>query len=385
MKVLFLTDIGSRRASGMFAVMTAVTRELARRGIEVKVLCHDDEMLREDRAEYGEVDVEVYGVSKLPVLRQLRWSPDLYGRIEAFAPDVIHQQGMWLYYSIAAQRYVVRHPDCRLIVQPHGMLDEWAVHNSAWKKRLAGWLWERRGLRRASCVHALCEAESRSIWHYGSCRRVEVIPNGVALPDIPVEDILVRRANRGEAKHTLLYLGRIHPKKGLMEMVEALNILKEQNSPFLNEWEVKVAGWNQGGFAEQLQARIDGCGLNDAVSLVGPLFGDSKEQAYIDADAFILPSFSEGLPMTILEAWAYGLPTIQTEFCNLPEGFAADAAIKISPDAESIAQGLNRLTSLPYSTLSNMGLRGRSLVEKSFTWVQVGARTKDLYEHLISE
>ena len=62
-----------------------------------------------------------------------------------------------------------------------------------------------------------------------------------------------------------------------------------------------------------------------------------------EVDAFILPSFSEGLPMSVLEAWAYQLPVVMTDFCNLPEGFEAGAAIRIEPDAESVFQGLEKL------------------------------------------
>lgn len=380
-----LTSALNKGAGGLFATIHNLSIALQRSGVNVSILaCDFDPVVEHELMEIG-VICRRYHRWNLPVLKTLGFSTDIFRQIESLNPDIVHVQGIWMWHSMAALRYGRRHPASRILVEPHGMLDPWAVTRSHWKKAIVGHLFEFSNLRRAHCLHALCRSEEESIRKFGLTNPVEIIPNGVTLPDIPIEEILNRRSNRGEAKRTLLYLGRIHPKKGLSELVEALNILKEQNSPFLKEWEVKVAGWNQGGYAEQLQARIDGCGLNDVVTLVGPLFGDSKEQAYIDADAFILPSFSEGLPMTILEAWAYGLPTIQTEFCNLPEGFTVDAAVQIAPDAESIAQGLNRLTSLPYSTLSEMGLRGRSLVERKFTWTEVADRTKELYEHLISK
>ena len=68
-----------------------------------------------------------------------------------------------------------------------------------------------------------------------------------------------------------------------------------------------------------------------SVVFLGPQFGAEKSECYRACDAFILPSLSEGLPMTVLEAWSYAKPVLMTAECNLPEGFAAGAAVRIGP------------------------------------------------------
>ena len=115
------------------------------------------------------------------------------------------------------------------------------------------------------------------------------------------------------------------------------------------------------------------------VIFVGPAFGETKDALLRRASAFILPSFSEGLPMSVLEAWSYRLPVLMTEHCNLPEGFAADAALRIGTDVESIAEGMRLLLRSPVSDLRSLGDHGRQLVSERFTWPQVAAQMKEVY------
>jgi poly(glycerol-phosphate) alpha-glucosyltransferase len=123
--------------------------------------------------------------------------------------------------------------------------------------------------------------------------------------------------------------------------------------------------------------------LQSSVIFFGPAFGDDKKSLLRNADAFILPSFSEGLPMSVLEAWSYKLPVVMTPECNLPEGFAAEAAIRIETGTESIFQGLNSLFSMSASDLQAMGARGRSLVEERFTWKTVAAQMREVYDWML--
>jgi glycosyltransferase involved in cell wall biosynthesis len=116
---------------------------------------------------------------------------------------------------------------------------------------------------------------------------------------------------------------------------------------------------------------------------LGPQFGDDKSACYANCDAFILPSFSEGLPMVILEAWAYSKPVLMTPECNLPEGYAADAAIRIETDAASILNGLRTLTGMSCDILRRTGKNGRDLVVQRFTWQSVAAQLKTTYEWML--
>src|SRR5439155_24090855 len=109
-----------------------------------------------------------------------------------------------------------------------------------------------------------------------------------------------------------------------------------------------------------------------SVAFLGPRFGAEKNACYRACDAFILPSFSEGLPMAVLEAWAHAKPVLMTPECNLPEGFAAGAALEIGSSPEGIAAGLKQLIEMNQDDHRALGDRGRTLVATKFSWPQIG-------------
>jgi len=124
-------------------------------------------------------------------------------------------------------------------------------------------------------------------------------------------------------------------------------------------------------------------GLTESIHFVGPQFGQQNARSLKQADAFILPSLSEGMPMAVLEAWAYRLPVLMTPQCNLPEGFAAKAAVHMLPDAASIAVALNTLFSMSQLERREMGDKGRRLVEERFGWPTVAASMRSVYSWIL--
>jgi poly(glycerol-phosphate) alpha-glucosyltransferase len=145
-----------------------------------------------------------------------------------------------------------------------------------------------------------------------------------------------------------------------------------------------MAGWDQDGHQLELENIVADLGIGGSVHFVGFQDEAAKMRVYHDADAFILPSFSEGLPMTVLEAWAHGLPVIITPECNLPEGFAAGAAIRVKANAADVARGLGILFSMTDEERNDMGLRGRQLVAERFSWSRTAAEIHAVYEWILS-
>lgn len=123
-----------------------------------------------------------------------------------------------------------------------------------------------------------------------------------------------------------------------------------------------IAGWDQGNHEAELRSAAAAAPARADIQFAGPQCGSAKAAAYRHADAFILPSFSEGLPLVVLEAWAHRLPVLMADACNLPQGFAAEATLKIATDPESIVRSINSFNSLPSGELQNIGERGRQLV-----------------------
>lgn len=377
MKVLYLTSYGGKKAGGLFTTMTSIIPIISSYNIDVELMCLDEDNQDELEENYGKIKIHTYKSSSLPILKQYEYSSELLKKIENVKPDIIHIQGIWLYYSFAAYKYMQSNPNCKIIIQPHGMLDEWAVQNSRWKKRIIGALFENRNLNSASCIHALCKQEYKSIRNYGIHAPIAVLPNGININ----KDHNIRTVS--SAKKTLLYIGRIHPKKGLRELIEALSIIKNRLPDFFKNWSIKIAGWDQHNFQKELENKVVEAELENYVTFLGPVFGKNKSIELSNADAFILSSHSEGLPMTVLEAWSYSLPVVMTDFCNLPEGFTHNAAIKVDPSPESIFEGLIKLNKLSKTELALMGNNGYNLVSEEFQWDKIALDTIKLYEYLL--
>jgi glycosyltransferase involved in cell wall biosynthesis len=321
--------------------------------------------------------------------RALAFSSEMDRALEAFLPDVVHLNGLWQYSSVATRR-LWRKKRIPYVISPRGMLDPWALGNARWKKVLAAMIFEKALLRNAICMHALCDAEADSMRAYGLKQRIEIVPNGVVLPDL----LTTEDSENSEGIKRLVFLGRIHPKKGVAGALRAWAHLKSEiGNEKWGGWQFVIAGWDQGGHESELKAlcRELGLGFADKLNLVGdviffgPAFGEEKEKLLRSAAGFILPSLSEGLPMSVLEAWAYGLPVVMTPECNLPEGFACQAAIQIRNGKieNSKWEGLQELLDMSDSDRIEMGRKGRRLVEEKFTWTNVASRMAELYREVL--
>jgi len=261
------------------------------------------------------------------------------------------------------------------------MLDAWALRNSRWRKRAAHALYEGANLRAAACIHAVCDQEADSIGAHGIDATVCIIPNGVKLPEDRRRVTPVWHVKIPHSSKILLYLGRLHPKKGLVNLLKAWSAISRQ--PPAADWHLVIAGWDDGGHEADLKRLAKESGISQRVSFVGPLYGAEKDSALRNAHGSILPSYSEGLPVAVLEAWAYGLPVVMTPQCNLVEGFEVGAALRVEPTTESVTEGLSGLLQLSEPELHLMGVRGRQLVQERFTWERVAREMTAVYKWLL--
>ena len=354
----------STRGGGIYEFIRNLSANLHENNIEVLAAGVDDETWEEDSAGWYPIDARCF---RNDYMKFFRYSSDLrkYCKSVQGDCDLAHLSFLWLHTSLIAKDWAKRKP---LIVTPHGMLEKWALKNNRWKKVIANFVYERSMLSHAKCLHATTYKELQDLRDYGLKTPIAVIPNGVNLPDCSV---------RNQSSKEMLFLGRLHPKKGLSELFTAWSQLTEDE---LRGWKLVIAGWGDPNHEKMFREQVSRLKLEKTVKFEGPVFNEQKDELLRRSSAFILPSFSEGLPLSVLEAWSYRLPIIMTPQCNFPEGFDINAAIKIAPEPESILQGIRELIMTDDTELDAIGNRGRELVESSFSWPEVTRQIIQMYQ-----
>jgi len=426
-----LTGSISRNAGGLFESVRRLVQTMWDTGMELCVFGSEDEHTSADYGAWAPVPVKAFR-SLGP--RQFGYSPRFREALFEFSPDLVHTHGLWHFSSVATNQYC-RSLDIPYVISAHGMLDLWAVRHSRWKKAIAHFFYESAHLRGAGCLRALCEAEAHAIRQLGLKNPIAIIPNGIDLPEatrLKPEDRSQRMEDwkwkMGDGRKILLYLGRIHPKKGLVNLLRAWAVANRQST----EWVLAIAGWDQDGHEAELKRLATELGVKwmdvhsqvkvgnrtsdnpafksqlptsklPSLIFLGPRFGEDKAACYQNCDAFILPSFSEGLPMVVLEAWAHSKTVLMTPECNLPEGFTANAALRIELSEEakeqggkagratpcarspghSLESGLQDLFAMSNTQRLVLGANGLALVRAKFAWPVIGQEMAQLYEWML--
>ena len=238
-RAALLVKSSSRNGTGVTVAARSLAQALmAGDGVKLDVLAIDDQHSAEDAGQWAPLRPEVFP-SYGP--QAIRYAPALYRRLSDLKVDLVHTHALWVYTSMAASKWA-RRTGRPLIVSPHGMLDPWAVQNSRWKKRLAGWMYENAHLRRANCLHALCQSEAESIRAFGLTNPIAVIPNGINLPSESGADAAAWSDRVPEHDRVMLFLSRIHPKKNLMGLLQGWSQVENRQG-----WHLAIAGMDEGG------------------------------------------------------------------------------------------------------------------------------------------
>jgi glycosyltransferase involved in cell wall biosynthesis len=313
--------------------------------------------------------------------RNYAFSPGMVGALLRSDADLVHVHGLWSFHVLAAHIWhlVTRRP---YLVTPHGMLQPWIVRRSPTLKAVVSALYQRRFLLEATAVQVNSEAERDELSVLGLSERAVVVPNyAETQPSRAVPPAWLSPDLQGRTVY--LFLGRIHPKKGIEELLDAWELLSEADLAFNRTAALVVCGWIDGSPAiEERLKRLARASSN--VVFAGPQFGEDKVASLDAADFFVLPSKSEGQPMAVLEAWAQGLPTIITAECNLPGAVARNACLLTRADAASIAETIQKAQALSESERARLAVNARQLLAEEYSRKVVNRRMRLLYENCIA-
>jgi glycosyltransferase involved in cell wall biosynthesis len=287
--------------------------------------------------------------------------------------DVVHVHSNWTFPVWWACRCAVL-ADKPLVMSPHGCFDPVRLAHSAWKKRIAG-LFDRCAVRQATAIHATSEAEQAWIERYvPGHRNIVVIPNGVEIPPLD------KTAKQMHRTRQVLFLGRLHPLKGLDLLLEAWKLVAP-TVPQFDRWKLVIAGPDQQGTRATLEQRTrDLCLPN--IEFTGPLFEMEKMRAFAEADLFVLPSRSENFGIAAAEALAASLPLIATN--STPwSAIEGTCGWYVDLGAEPLARALTAAMRLDDVERANLGARGRALIEAKYQWARVVQAMVELYASIL--
>lgn len=293
--------------------------------------------------------------------------------------EIVHLHGLWQAHTRCGAR-AARRSRVPYLIAAHGMAEPWALRHKRWKKRVYLALVEARNLRRAACLHALSRPEIDHLREIAPWTPICFVPNGVDLEfsdNLPPRSALEAAYPELKGKFVLLFFGRVHVKKGLDLLAGALGRLATDRP----DVHLLIAG-NDDGALSPFRDRMAHLGLDDRMTYVGHVAGERARQVWAAADAFVLPSYSEGFSMAILEALACRLPSVITTACHFPEVAAAGGAIVVTPDVDAVTRGLRELLERTPHERAELGVKGRRLVVDHYTWDRQAERLASVYRWL---
>ncbi len=291
--------------------------------------------------------------------------------------DILHDHGIWLpsnhHVAVAAKRFGIP-----LVVHPHGMLEPWAMKYRAWKKRCAWQLYQKRNLEAATLFFATADREAESLRRLGFKQPVAIIPNGVTLPELASNNNRNKQLYINGSVRNILYLGRIHPIKGLLNLIESWGRLRPKN------WRIHLAGPDEGGHLSEVMERIQALRLETDIKYVGEVSGNKKKELFELADLFILPSYSENFGVVVAEALAHGIPVITTKGTPWKGLVKHGCGWWVEPTVDALTEALQNAMDQEPDCLQAMGSNGQNYVRK-FDWKNIAQQTESVYRWILDQ
>lgn len=377
MKIVHVIASIDPKNGGLQAVAMRIAAAQCGLGLEVHVVSYGGPSVQAQVTEIGK---------NIPNFSRIQWhllpDPDRIETLFCFdgrrllrkvmkRASFVHIHGVWEPFLVHASKLAkaARIPYC---VCPAGMLDHWSLQQKSWKKKLALRFCYRRMLNDAAFLHVLNIDEVAAIEPLNFRSAKLVIPNGVFTEEfdpLPESGLFKQKMSLSPDRRYILFLSRLHIKKGTDILAMAFAAISEMYP----DVDLVVAG-PDGGAEDDFMHLVEKFDIHHRVHLVGPIYGEMKIEAMVDADCFCLPSRQEGFSMAITEALACGTPVVITDQCHFPEVSAANAGLIVSVDPVEVAKALAVILSDAVRAQS-MGLNGRRLVLEQFTWPAIADAT----------
>ncbi len=363
-----------RRSGGLGSFMKVMSKELGDR-CRLHVLTH---------RESDNLSLENCTVSYLSSM----WPTFITKRefkavLDKIKPDVVHVNTCWLPLSAYTVMWA-KEFGYRVILTPHGMLDTLIIRHNYWTRKMPAILsYQRSAVSKADVVHSTSKHEKRILYRLGWNKNIHIIPNGVNIDMVSSKDWCM-------SGKKILYLGRIHPQKGINHLIEAVAII--QNALRNGGYTVEIVGMGDESYINKLKSMVTDNHIDDIVTIMGPVFEEQKYELYKKASVFVLPSYSESFGLVVAESLACETPVITTkgtpweDICGTynPESNAIEGRCGwwIEKGSKPLAEALMSFIGTSQDELVTMGRNGRRLIKEKFSTKKVADELISIYNNM---
>lgn len=349
-------------------IIQAMLQQEATLRIDLNTYNSNNPLINNFTSNQGNINFHSYGFIKFskPLRQELKYS----------ATDIFHGHGLWQ-LPVHQMSKIARNLKKPYIITPRGMLESWSLTQGRFKKQLALKLFQFYDLKKASCIHATAPMELRSIRNLGFKNPIAMIPNGVSIDEFPIS--FPDKLNNPKK---ILFLSRIHVKKGIENLIEAWELVDKQ---IKKDWKIEIVGNGDEDYIQSLNDKIIYFNLSSQIEIKKPVFGDDKIKLFREASLFVLPTFSENFGIVIAEALASYTPVITTKGTPWEDLKKTNSGWWIDIGIEPLKLALEDALKTNEAQLTEMGRNGRKLVEDKYSMKSVAKQMLELYEWILLE
>ena len=361
MKIIHYIPSIDRIAGGTSTYMQVLGKELGKLA-EVHIITHSsDNPLPISNCEIH--NVSVYN----PI--NSRFKNEVSKLFDVIKPDLVHVNCCWM-PACAFIQQMAQKRNIKVVLTPHGMLEPWILKRHYWTRKLpALLLYQKAAIQNADCLQATAESEKENLLKLGYNSNIKIVKLGIDAESINMK-------TSWKKNKQLLFLSRVHVKKGINYLIDAVDDLKKE----LQGYKILVAGEGDADYFAILKQQIADKGLQDIIQLIGGVYGDKKWELFQTSDFFVLPTHSENFGLAIAES--SGTPVITTVGTPWNDLNSSNSGAWIEIGTQPLVDTLRRFLSLTDEDLEAMGKNGRKLIETKYSAKVMAEEMMEVYDSL---